>query len=401
MNSGKYYWDRKFEETKIVFSQRPDWMGVFDNDIPSAAFLKGLIEEYKPENILEIGAAAGWSAYYLLDEACRYKDAKMTSIDLSTKLYYQNEKTVGSAFFEKQPVFSDNWNLVTEKNALGYLSQYDGEKFDFVFIDANHLHPWAALDFIAVIPFLKENAIVAFHDVFLNKISMGLMPADWHPQDRLKGHDSNRGPYALYKFLEDEMTLSYDEKAPNIAALVYDSTKKDKYLRKILYSLMLPWEKVVHAQKDNFRFYSLLIEYVNYIENHFEECWSEKFADVLFSSFKSMSLLDDNAEAEKILRRLELLYIARPETKIMFWGASLFANALISNNRLDAYNIIGIIDKSTEKVGTKIEEYPVYHPDDILTLKPEVIIPTAVNYANMSKNIRSYLDSIGYDCMVL
>ncbi len=402
MKSGKYYWEQKFEETKTLFEQRPEWMKDYDNDIPSAAFIKGLIAEYKPENILEIGAAAGWSAYYILEEALRHCDAGLTSVDIDTKLYYAPEKKIGSAFDENNPYFYDKWNLVTKKCSLEYLADCSDKKYDFVFIDASHFHPWAALDFLAVLPFLKEKAVVAFHDVFLNNISLGLRSSFWHPDSCVTAADSNRGPYVLYKFLEDEMTLSYDEHSPNIAALEFSSQKIDKYLRKILYSLKLPWEKIIISQQDTMRFYSLLIRYVNFIEKYFSCEWAEKFSDVIFSSFKDFAdSLSSNSEFEKILRRLELLYIAKPESRIIFWGASVFLESFIQKSNLDNYNIIGVIDRNLSKKGQKISGYDIYQPEDIKELKPEVIISSVVNHKDINKYIRSYLKSVDYDCMVL
>lgn len=55
MKNGKEYWNLKIEETKELFAKRPVWMENFDNDFPSAAFIKGLISDYKPENMLEVG----------------------------------------------------------------------------------------------------------------------------------------------------------------------------------------------------------------------------------------------------------------------------------------------------------------------------------------------------------
>ncbi len=400
MKYGKYYWEQKFESTKELFSKRPNWMSVYDNDIPSAAFIRGLIEEYKPQNILEIGAAAGWSAYYMLSEALSHNNSFLTSVDIDSKLYYASDKPVGAAFYEINPDFKDNWKLVTQKCALEYLSENNGGLYDFVFIDANHYHPWAALDFLSVIPFLKNGAVVVFHDVFLNCISLGLQSSYWHPP--LSGGDSNRGPYILYKLLDDEMVLSYDEFSPNVAALEFDSSKLDVYLSKILYSLYLPWEQVFFTEKECFSFYSLLISYVNFIQKYFSGVWADKFAQALFTSFKALKdSQNQNPEFEKILRRLELLYIAKPETKIMFWGASVFLEALLEQNELCNYNIIGIIDKNPDKKGQNLLGYNIFLPDDIPSLKPEVIIPSVINHNNVNQSVNSFLNSIGYDCMVL
>jgi hypothetical protein len=39
------------------------------------------------------------------------------------------------------------------------------EPVDFVYIDANHSHPWAAIDCLCMLPCLKSGAVIGFHDV--------------------------------------------------------------------------------------------------------------------------------------------------------------------------------------------------------------------------------------------
>ena len=93
MKNGREYWNLKIEETKELFAKRPVWMENFDNDFPSAAFIKGLISDYKPENMLEVGTAAGWAAYYMLEEALKYrKNVKLTSIILLNLYIIQREE---------------------------------------------------------------------------------------------------------------------------------------------------------------------------------------------------------------------------------------------------------------------------------------------------------------------
>jgi len=43
------------------------------------------------------------------------------------------------------------------------------DKFDFVFIDAHHSHPWATLDTMLVLPLVKTGAWIAWHDIALHE----------------------------------------------------------------------------------------------------------------------------------------------------------------------------------------------------------------------------------------
>jgi cephalosporin hydroxylase len=286
MRTGKEYWDLKIEETIELFKTRPEWMGNNDNDYPSGAFIKGLIEDYKPKNMLEIGTAAGWAAYYMLDEATRHnKNAKLTSVDLSSDtLYYTPEKAVGDAFREMNPKFAKNWNLQTGQYAVDFLIKDNEEKYDFVFIDAHHYHPWASLDLLASLPHIKEDAIIVFHDSHLNQIALGLADGFRHPDWINTGQDQHKGPYVLYKLLEDQAVMSYDDITPNAFAIQLKN--KEDALSSIYCALNLNWEKCYYDDKTLMEFYSVLLKLVNLTNKYFGKQWAEKMSEVIFNKYE-------------------------------------------------------------------------------------------------------------------
>ena len=55
-----------------------------------------------------------------------------------------------------------------------------GNNIDMVFIDSAHYEPGEILDFLIVLPFLKENAIVGFHDI-ANQITKSKRREEWAP----------------------------------------------------------------------------------------------------------------------------------------------------------------------------------------------------------------------------
>lgn len=286
MRTGKQYWDLKIEETKSLFKTRPNWMENNDNDYPSAAFIRGLIEDYKPKNMLEIGTAAGWAAYYMLDEAVKHNsNTKLTSIDLSTdSLYYTPEKSVGDAFREMKPKFAKNWNLQTGKYAVDYLIDDHKEQYDFVFIDAHHFHPWASLDLLVSLPHIKEGAIVVFHDSHLNQIALGLSDGFRHPSWINTGKDEHKGPYVLYKLLEDQAVMSYDDITPNAFAIKVEN--KEDLISSIYCALNLNWEKCYYDDKSLMEFYSVLLKVIRLTKKYFGTKWAEKMSDVIFKNYE-------------------------------------------------------------------------------------------------------------------
>ena len=52
-------------------------------------------------------------------------------------------------------------------------------KFDFIFLDTAHSAPGEILNFIELLPFLNENAILVLHEIL------------WHFRSKIKFHPSN------------------------------------------------------------------------------------------------------------------------------------------------------------------------------------------------------------------
>ena len=55
-----------------------------------------------------------------------------------------------------------------------------GNEIDLVFIDSAHFEPGEILDFLIILPFLKEEGIVCFHDI-ANQITVNLGRNEWAP----------------------------------------------------------------------------------------------------------------------------------------------------------------------------------------------------------------------------
>lgn len=79
----------------------------------------------------------------------------------------------------------------------------------------------------------------------------------------------------------------------------------------------------------------------------------------------------------KILREIE------NGKRIVFWGASLFLKDLIERGIINGDNVLGIVDKNSERHGQKLGKYEIYPPEDIGKLKPDIII-SAIKHYNTS-----------------
>ena len=86
------------------------------------------------------------------------EDAHLYSIDLS------DSPDIGKCVRNLFPQLLNKWTLFTGDVAAKFMEQI-GNYIDMVFIDSAHFEPGEILDFLIVLPFLKEGAIAGFHDI--------------------------------------------------------------------------------------------------------------------------------------------------------------------------------------------------------------------------------------------
>ena len=142
-------------------------------------FLNGVVRKFKPKKILEIGVAKGGSSSIILNAIKDIEGAHLYSIDLS------NSTDIGKCVKNFFPQFLDKWTLYLGDVAAKFMEEI-GNNIDMVFIDSAHFEPGEILDFLIVLPFLKNGAIVGFHDIanqitFVNKNDMRNSRNEWAP----------------------------------------------------------------------------------------------------------------------------------------------------------------------------------------------------------------------------
>ena len=134
--------------------------------IEQQKFLHGLIRKFKPKNIVEIGVSAGGSSALILNAIQDIPNSKLFSFDRNNKWYLNTNKKVGWLIEKSFPELMDKWTLYTGVNTVEYLETIEN-KIDFAFIDTVHYTPGEMLNWLEILPFLKEEAIVVFHDTFV------------------------------------------------------------------------------------------------------------------------------------------------------------------------------------------------------------------------------------------
>ena len=102
-----------------------------------------------------------------------FKNSKLYSIDLSS------EENVGECVKKMFPKLMKKWILFKGNISTEYI-ELIGNNIDMVFIDTAHFEPGEILDFLIILPFLKNNAIVIFHDI-ANQITRSSKREEWAP----------------------------------------------------------------------------------------------------------------------------------------------------------------------------------------------------------------------------
>jgi predicted O-methyltransferase YrrM len=218
-----------------ALAKKPDWVGGNINAI-DVQFLGNLIEKVKPVNIIEIGVASGFSSSIMIASAISNRaDFKtLKAFDLFESYYLDSSRKTGACVYDMIP---DNLELFDLRTGVitAEIDAIELNEFEFAFIDANHMHPWASLDLLAIIPFLKENSWVALHDIFLNTVE--------------RHKHKNRGPYYLFNLYQGLKEMSSNDPATIGAVFIQDKNKIAKMLIEILYT---PWEVSIstdHCEK--------------------------------------------------------------------------------------------------------------------------------------------------------
>lgn len=198
-----------------------------------AGFLCGLIKTFRPRKVLEVGVAAGSTTLilsYILNSL--KNDAEMFCVDISNDVYYLPGKETGYICKER---LTDSSNMKMPQFFLGKflperISEI-GSNIDFVILDTVHHVPGEILDFLAILPYLSDNAIVVLHDIILEH------------ENRFVDKDAYVNQ-VLFSSVTGVKFLNFDNTYyPNIAAFQVGSDTK-KNIMDVFASLTLRWSYI-------------------------------------------------------------------------------------------------------------------------------------------------------------
>ena len=241
-------------------------------------FLNALLLRYKPQKIVEIGVSKGGSSIVILNAIQEIEGARLYSIDYAEKWYCDNTLNTG-CFVDNYPELKGKWTLHTGGLALRFLDTI-GAGIDFCLIDTVHFNPGETLDFLMILPYLTENAVVVFHDTKVH-VSCYMKEIRF----REEGITNNLLISAIYGTKLIDRVLSQDgdpfrailimmsEVFPNIGAIRINADTR-KHLFEVFNLLTIKWSYLpsVEEEKELLAFFSLHYEkrFVEYTERVFE-----------------------------------------------------------------------------------------------------------------------------------
>jgi predicted O-methyltransferase YrrM len=239
----------KFEEVigchpdnfcEAFYAQRPQWI---DGSLSrsDARFLFKTAMEGHTSLAVEIGTASGFSTSVLchaLNFASKAgvitSDYSVVSYDISPYFYADETKRVGDAAREQLPPQLMEHIILRHPATAADLKQYHAnDEIQFMFIDANHQHPWPTLDLLAALDSLSLGAVVLLHDINLPVRNPNF--PDW-------------GAKHLFDDLDVEKGVPQDEEIPNIGSIVIPEDKEQ--LRSQLMTILFAHEWKIDVKED-------------------------------------------------------------------------------------------------------------------------------------------------------
>lgn len=328
-------------------------------------FVSGLIKFYEPENILEVGVAGGGNSANILNTIQKMENAKLISVDIADVF---GEVKVGEFVYQYfQEIPEGKWELLVGEDPSVRIEKLN-KKFDFLILDTAHAHPIESLNFLSVLPYLNENAIVILHDItlfmdMLNKkgeldcFATGILNSVICAE-KLLPEITGFGGYT------------------NIAAFQISADTK-KYIRNVFDSLMLPWECLPGNIGD----------IGSFIHRHY----SNELKDLFHKAFE-LNFMIQIRKNKQIFK--ELLSKLR-ENKVIFYGAGKGMEEMLSLLRADEYGFDFPVWDTNAKEINRIRGYQVIKPDFISSAAGQIIIVSIKDY-EIYKDICKKLEPLGY-----
>ena len=177
-------------------------------------------------------------------------------------MYCDKSKKTGYVVEERIPQLSPKWTLYTGGLACKFIDKI-GTDIDFCLIDTVHRNPGEILDFLMILPYLKDGAIVVFHDIALHFITKVDIIGWTKTYQKTNTNGLLMSAIKGTKILPEYVTTPY----PNIGAIVIDKSTREQI-----------WD-VFNLLTQNWT-YTIPEEEVSFIQKHFERFYNNSLIEI-------------------------------------------------------------------------------------------------------------------------
>jgi predicted O-methyltransferase YrrM len=256
------------EENQVLYRIDDDYTKISEMRYEEREFLNSLILRNKPKKLLEIGVSAGASSIVMLNAIKDFSDATLYSIDYSDN-WYKSANLKTGYMVDKYVELKVKWRLYTGALSLRFLNLI-GKGIDFCLIDTVHYNPGEILDFLMILPYLKEDAIIIFHDI--NHHTSSYPRREWSITNNLLmstifGKKFLQGNFSrLDNMVLDDMTYF-----PNIGGIKINKDTR-KYIFEIFNLLTIKW---TYLPKENEQ-----LEIISFFEKNYDTFYINYLKDV-------------------------------------------------------------------------------------------------------------------------
>jgi len=197
------------------------------------AFLNGIIRKTKPKTIVEIGLSAGGSTCVILNAIRDMENTKLYSFDYNTIWYrdldigQDNGRKTGFLVNQIVPNLVSKWELFTGGIPAKYFDALPKDGIDICFIDTAHFNPGEHLNILEILPFMKKNGIIIYHDTAYHSLCHAVGTTNCISINTLNGKRI---------LLKSEKTMGL----PNISAVILDENIENIFFA-LFSNLSLPW----------------------------------------------------------------------------------------------------------------------------------------------------------------
>lgn len=294
-------------------------------------FINGLVRLARPRVVLEIGVSQGAGSAVLLNALADDPESFLISCDVRSHYYKNSKQEVGWA----ARAFSENnnprWELLSGRDLIDrqdMLKKHKG-KIDFCVIDTGHIHPTESVNFLTVLPYLADDAIVVVQDTALfnmghlmhNRAACKIL-LDTVVADKL-------APQAYY--------TCYDSRSiPNLEAFQVGADTK-KYVGNVFRGLRTPWGMQVPFQ-------------LGKLHAFFKDTYGEEYATLFWQAYNvSIETRGYMRASARVAEQVDALLSG--DEKLILYGGGV-------NARLLSYGLRHIYNRQVDEVWDKEPSYP-------------------------------------------